>query len=96
MSDFLTLRGGWYFGENPIEDSQAAFNVGAPVYYQHLMSVGFSYVFNSRIKLHGAFYNAPRSDVRGVFQTPAGPVAGTFIENRVRSNAFLLGAQVLF
>jgi long-chain fatty acid transport protein len=92
----MTLRAGFYAGESPIADGQAAFNVSAPVYYNYLYSCGFSYKFTKAITLHTAYYHAPEATVRGPFQTPTGPVAGTFVENRVSSNAILIGAQVKF
>lgn len=92
----VTVRAGFYGGQSPIADSQAAFNVGAPVYYNYLYSCGVSYKFTQAITFHTSYYHAPEATVRGPFQTPSGPVAGTFVENRVSSNSLLVGAQVKF
>ncbi len=92
-SDWTSLRTGWFVTENPIPDSVAAFNVGAPAYYQNILSAGLSHRFTEAIEAHFTYYHAPQTEISGPFVAPTGPVPGTNVTDSVSSHAILLSCQ---
>ena len=89
ISNSASFRAGWFMTENPIPDGNAAFNIGAPAYYKHILSTGLSYQLTPAVTTHLAYYYAPESRITGPFVAPTGPIAGTRVSNTVSSNAIL-------
>jgi long-chain fatty acid transport protein len=78
----LFLRMGYTFNENPIPDSQAFFNIGAPLYYQHELHVGGSYRISKRVWLNLAYTYYFENEISGPIVTPAGAIPGSNVTNR--------------
>ncbi len=78
----LFLRMGYTFNENPIPDSQAFFNIGSPLYYQHEIHVGGSYRLSKRSWITLAYTYYLENDISGPIVTPAGPMPGSNVTNQ--------------
>lgn len=89
LSQTSSFRAGWFMTENPIPDENAAFNVGAPAYYKHILSSGLSFQLTPAVTTNIAYYYAPVSKISGPIQLPTGPAPGTRVTNAVSSHAIL-------
>ncbi len=78
----LLMRAGYTFNENPIPDSQAFFNIGAPLYYQHELHVGMSYRLTKRLWLNFAYTYYFENEISGPVVTPAGAIPGSSVTSR--------------
>lgn len=95
-SEDLFLRMGYTFNENPIPDSQAFFNIGAPLYYQHEVHLGGSYRFSKRVWLNVAYTYYFENEISGPIVTPAGPIPGSNVTNRERVHIVDVGLTVRY
>ncbi|WP_169977516.1 OmpP1/FadL family transporter [Tautonia rosea] len=65
LTERLTLRGGYLFNENPINEVQTLFNVQAPGFLQHSLSLGASLRLNENIVFSAGWVHAFRNDIEG-------------------------------
>lgn len=96
VSDSLFLRFGYTFNENPIPDSQAFFNIGAPLYYQHELHAGGSWRIGKRVWLSAAYTYYFENEISGPIVTPAGPVAGSNVTNQETVHIVDVGITVRY
>ena len=78
----LFVRAGYTFNENPIPESLAFFNIGAPLYYQHEFHVGASYRLTKLLWLNVAYTYYMENEISGPVVTPAGAIPGSSVTNR--------------
>jgi long-chain fatty acid transport protein len=95
LTDTLSLRAGYVYNENPIEDSNAFFNVAAPAIYQHIVSLGASWRISCRSSLVLAYLHAFENSISGPWVAPV-PVPGTAATIRQSIDALVAGLQVKF
>ena len=92
----LFLRMGYTFNENPIPDSQAFFNIGSPLYYQHEIHVGGSYRLSKRVWLSLAYTYYFENDISGPIVTPGGAVPGSNVTNQSTVHIADIGITVRY
>lgn len=92
----LFLRAGYTFNENPIPNSQAFFNIGAPLHYQHQIHVGGSYRLSKRIWLSAAYTYYFENEVTGPIVSPAGAFPGSSVTNRLSVHLADVGITVRY
>ncbi|MEQ9412147.1 MAG: outer membrane protein transport protein, partial [Fuerstiella sp.] len=92
----LLLRMGYTFNENPIPDSQAFFNIGAPLFYQHEFHVGGSYRLGKNIWLNVAYTYYFENEITGPIVTPGGPMPGSSVTNRETVHIADIGITVRY
>lgn len=90
FSDTCSVRIGWFATENPVPNSLAAFNIGSPAYYRHILSAGISKRFSDFFTTHFAYYHSPKSEVSGPFVTPGGAIPNSNVTDSVESHAILM------
>lgn len=78
----LFVRAGYTFNENPIPDSQAFFNIGSPLYYQHQVHFGGSYRLCKQVWLNVAYTYYFESEISGPVVSPAGAFPGSSVTSR--------------
>lgn len=96
ITESVALRAGYQYSQNPVRDSVAGFNVGAPLLLQHAINVGGTYKLTENFGLNAVYYYAPPSEVSGLIQTPAGPADPSNVNYRVSAHAVSFGATVTF
>lgn len=65
QSPKLTLRAGMAYGDQPVPNTQALFNILAPGVTQRHYTVGMSYRLSDRSEISASFMHAPEEQVRG-------------------------------
>jgi long-chain fatty acid transport protein len=84
VNDWLTIRGGYTYNQNPIKNSEAFYNIASPVIYQHMLSTGASLNFTELISFNVAYSYYFENTRTGQIVLPGiGPVPGSTFENQV-------------
>ena len=68
LSDVVQLMAGYAYGQDPVADDQALFNLIAPAVVQHHLSAGLSYDLNTKKSLNLTYMKALKAEVNGTFQ----------------------------
>ncbi|MBI3468715.1 MAG: outer membrane protein transport protein [Planctomycetes bacterium] len=96
-SDRVSLRIGYSFNENPIDDSQAFINAASPVIAEHTLYLGASYKLTDAWKVSVAYVHAFENSISGPIVSPAaGPLAGTSAKSEMFADALVVGVSVQF
>jgi long-chain fatty acid transport protein len=65
LTDRLTLRGGYLFNQNPINEVKTIFNVQAPGFIQHTLSLGATLRLNDNILFTAGWVHGFRNAIEG-------------------------------
>jgi long-chain fatty acid transport protein len=95
-TDPLSLRVGYSFNTNPVDDEVASFNVASPVVVQHAVYAGASYQVTHAFLVSAAYAHAFQNSVRGPIVGPLGPVPGSSVESSLAGDTFMFGATVKY
>jgi long-chain fatty acid transport protein len=97
LTDALAVRLGYSFNQNPIPDSEASENVGAPVVIQHTLYLGASYRVSEALLLSAAYLHAFGNSIEGPLVSAAGPVPDTQVQDTILgADALVAGLTVQF
>jgi long-chain fatty acid transport protein len=96
LTDCVSLRLGYTYNQNPIDDSQSSFNVASSTILEHTLYVGASYKVSDLLTLSFAYAHGFENSIDGPLVTPFGPVPGSSVKSTVSADTFLLGATVHF
>jgi len=96
LTDFLTLRAGYSYNENPIDNIETSFNVASPVIIEHTLYVGASYRVSDNLILSAAYAHAFQNSITGPLLQPTGPIPGYNVTSTISADTFLFGATVQF
>jgi long-chain fatty acid transport protein len=96
LTDTVSLRAGYTYNDDPVDDAHAFFNVGSPTIIEQTISVGASYKVTDSFTLSMAYAHAFQNSVTGSFVTPFGSVPGTSVTNVVSADTFVIGGTVRF
>lgn len=55
MNDRLTMRTGYTYSQPVSKDSETFFNIGSPLYYQHLLHIGSSFQVTEKFSMNMAY-----------------------------------------
>ncbi len=95
FSDAISLRGGYTYNQNPVSNSEAFFNVGSPLIYQHMVSGGLSLATSESMSINVAYSYMLENNRRGPIYAPGvGAVAGTSFENSLDAHFLSFGISV--
>ena len=92
----LTLRAGYNYGGNPIENENTFFNVGSPLHTRHHLSAGISYRILKHTTLDIGYTHAFKSSQSSPMYDMNGPVPGTETETELAYNQVSLGLTFFF
>lgn len=95
-TDRLSLRLGYTFNSNPIDDSITLFNVASPLILMHTLYLGGSWCVNEALVLSAAYAHAFRNSVEGDYLTPLGAVPGSSVRSELSADSLMLGVTVKF
>ncbi len=71
LTERMTLRGGYLFNENPVNDATTLFNVQAPGFIQHTLSLGLSMKLAEHITMTAGWVHGFRNEIEGpILQLP--------------------------
>lgn len=91
-SDRLTLRGGYLFNQNPIHDINTIFNIQAPGFIQHTLSLGASLRMSENIVLTAGWVHGFRNAIQG----PIGQIPGTSARMDAQTDSILAGLTIQY
>ena len=96
LTDDLAVRAGYTYNTSLIPERNAAFNVAAPVNYQHQLAVGASYRLTPSCDLTFAYYHVFANPITGPYLTPAGAIPGAAVTTGASADSVLVSAIVRF
>lgn len=92
LADRLTLRGGYLFDQNPIHDIKTIFNVQAPGFIQHSLSLGASL----RIYENVTFTVGRVHGFRNAIEGPIGQIPGSTARMDAQLDSILAGLTIQY
>jgi long-chain fatty acid transport protein len=92
----LALRGGWNRSESAVTPESAFINVGSPAMFEDHLTLGFGLRLYDELELNLAAYRAFENEVSGQFLSPAGPVPGTSVTNRMKVDSAVMSLRFVF
>ncbi|HEX6203540.1 MAG TPA: outer membrane protein transport protein, partial [Thermoanaerobaculia bacterium] len=92
----LALRGGWNRSESAVTPESAFANVASPAMFEDHLTLGLGVRLYDQLELNLAAYRAFENEVRGQFLSPAGPVPGTSVVNRMSVDSAVLTLRFVF
>jgi long-chain fatty acid transport protein len=96
LTDRLPLRIGYSFGQNPIPEENAFFNIASALITEHIVYCGASYRMAENWKLDLAYFHAFENSLTGPYQSPFGAIPGTSVTSTVSADGILAGASVRY
>jgi long-chain fatty acid transport protein len=91
LTNAISLRLGYLYNQNPIDDADSFANSASPAIYQHIISMGATWQLTCRTGLSIAYLRAFENEIQG-----PGPAPGTTVGSSVAVNALVAGLQVKF
>jgi long-chain fatty acid transport protein len=95
-TDHLSLRAGYSYNTNPIDNANTMFNVASPMILQNTVYLGGSYNFTRLFTVSLAYAHAFENFIQGPFVSPLGTIPGTTVRSSVSADSLMLGATVKF
>ncbi|QEH32749.1 Putative outer membrane protein precursor [Aquisphaera giovannonii] len=91
-TDRLTLRGGYLFNQNPINGVNTLFNIQAPGFIQHTLSLGLSYRVTDDLQFNAGWVHGFRNSIEG----PIVQVPGTAARMDAQVDSILAGLTIQY
>lgn len=95
FSETFTLRGGYNYCTNPIDEDITFFNVGSPLHTQHHLSVGLSWRMTNQTMVDLSYTHALESSQSGPMYDP-NEVPGTKVESKLSYNHIAVGVTISY
>jgi long-chain fatty acid transport protein len=92
LSDRLTLRGGYLYNQNPINEAQTLFNLQAPGFIQHTLALGASYRINDNVVFTAGWAHGFRNSIEG----PILQIPGTSSRMDAQTDSILAGLTIQY
>lgn len=92
----LALRGGWNRSESAVTPDSTFLNVGSPAVFEDHLTLGLGLRLYDELELNLAAYRAFENEVSGQFLSPAGPVPGTSVTNRMSVDSAVMSLRFVF
>ncbi len=92
LTDRLTLRGGYLFNQNPINGVETLFNIQAPGFIQHTLSLGASLRVNENILFSAGWVHGFRNTIEG----PVSQIPGTTARMDAQIDSILAGLTIQY
>ena len=96
LTDWMVVRIGYSYNQNPVRNRLATFSLQAPAVYQHVLNVGTSVDLTENLIFSATYVHGFENEVSGPIIAPGGPVPLSVISNRQELNALVLGVSFLF
>jgi long-chain fatty acid transport protein len=95
-TESLSLRLGYSYNTNPIDDEQTMFNVASPLILQHTVYLGASFALTDSLLVSAAYAHAFQNAVQGAFLTPLGAIPGSAVRSDLSADSVMVGVSVKF
>ncbi|WP_165229700.1 OmpP1/FadL family transporter [Aquisphaera insulae] len=92
VTDRLTLRGGYLFNENPISSVKTIFNIQAPAFIQHTLSLGASLRMTDDIMFTAGWVHGFRNAIEG----PIPQIPGSSARMDAQVDSILAGLTIQY
>lgn len=92
LTDRLTLRGGYLYNQNPIHEVETLFNVQAPGFIQHTLSLGATVRLNDNILFTAGWVHGFRNEIAG----PIGQIPGSTAQMDAQIDSILAGLTIQY
>lgn len=92
LTDRLTLRAGYLFNENPINQVQTIFNIQAPGFIQHTLSLGASLRMSENVLFTAGWVHGFRNTIEG----PIAQIPGTLARMDAQTDSILAGLTIQY
>lgn len=97
FTDALSLRGGYTYNQNPVQNAEAFFNIASPLIYQHMLSFGGSYLLNDWVSVNLAYsYMLPQTRTGPLVHPQIGAIPGSSLSNTASAHQFNFGLGVKY
>jgi long-chain fatty acid transport protein len=96
MTDYLSVRMGYSYNQDPISDAQTSSNVASPTILENAVYLGFSYHVSDALSLSVAYAHLFQNSISGPLVTPAGAVPGSSVGLTTSADLLVIGATVKF
>ncbi len=96
LTEWLSLRSGYLYNQNPVPDELTSFNLASPVIYEHGLYLGASYQVTQAWKVSAAYVHAFENSIEGPIVTPLGPIPGSSVKSTLSTDSVVMGVSVLF
>ena len=96
LTDALSMRAGYTYNENPIDNSESSNNTVSPVVLQHVVYVGASYRVTEAFTVSLAYAHGFENSIDGQLVLPIGNIPLTSVRNSASMDSLMLGATVHF
>ncbi|MFO0911159.1 MAG: outer membrane protein transport protein [Isosphaeraceae bacterium] len=91
-SERLTLRAGYLYNQNPINQVQTLFNIQAPGFIQNTLGLGASLRLNENLVFSAAWLHGFRADIEG----PIGQIPGSSAKMDAQMDSILVGLTIQY
>lgn len=92
LTERMTVRAGYLFNQNPINQVQTLFNIQAPGFIQHTLSLGTSFRINDNVMLSAAWVHAFRNQIEG----PIGQIPGSIARMDAQVDSIVAGLTIQY
>ncbi len=92
----LSLRAGYSYNTNPIDEDRTMFNVASPLLLMHTVYLGASYALTDNLVLTAAYAHAFENSSEGPYLTPLGAVPGASVRSEISCDSFMIGLRAFF
>lgn len=97
LTENITLRGGYTYNQNPISNADTMFNLAAPLFYEHMVSGGGSWLLVENVSLNAALsYYLPKTITGPVILPGVGPVPGSSVSQSLDVYVASVGLSVRY
>ena len=92
VSDRLSVRGGYLFNQNPLDEARTLFYIQVPAFIQHSLSLGASFRINDNILLNVGWVHSFRNEIEG----PIAQIPGTSARMDAQIDSILAGLTIQY
>ncbi|WP_435007572.1 OmpP1/FadL family transporter [Tundrisphaera lichenicola] len=92
LTERLTLRGGYLYNQNPIDQIQTIFNIQAPGFIQHTLSLGATLRMNENILFSAGWVHGFRNSIEG----PVGQIPASTARMDAQTDSILAGLTIQY
>ena len=88
FADWVKVRGGYNYSDNPVPADLSFFNVPAPAIVQHHLTFGVGLQVVPQMSLDFGYYHVFDNEISGPMWNMMGPIPGTTVGSSMKENSF--------
>jgi long-chain fatty acid transport protein len=96
LFESVSLRLGYSWNQNPIDNNRTFFNVASPLFIQNVVSAGASYQVTDCFSLSLAYMHIFQNTNTGAIILPTGVIPGSSVTSSASADSIILGGTVRF